>query len=273
VANLPEGNRHTRRRVSLSTSKDRINWSKPRVILYPDEAGPPDYDLALIFRRHGMFIGLYDPMFQEENEGEQEIHLATSRDGIHWQRTWDRKPFVSRGPAGAWDHGHVSVSLSPPVEMGDNLVFYYSGAPVGQNPELTGWEYENGFGIFRIRKDRFVGHWADRDVTGYLLTRQFVFDGTKLRINCISVPRAYDDPANGIFVEIVEGPPPAVATMGEAKPVAGFSLGDCDRIRVDQVNRLVSWKGKSDLSELKGRSVYLRFKLKDAALFSFQVEP
>jgi hypothetical protein len=272
VANLPEGNRHTRRRVSLSTSSDQVNWSKPRVVLYPDEAGPPDYDMAFIFRRHGVFIGLYDPLYQDKGEGEQEVHLATSRDGIHWQRTWDRKPFVPRGPAGSWDHGHVSVSISPPVEMGDNLVFYYSGAPVGQNPEYAGWEYENGFGIFRIRKDRFIGHWAERETTGYLLTRQFVLEGSKLRINCISVPRAYDQPENGIFVEIVAAPEPSVASMGVATPVAGFRLEDCDRIRVDQVNRLVTWKGNSDLTSLRGKAVYLRFKLKDAALFSFQIE-
>lgn len=74
-------------------------------------------------------------------------------------------------------------------------------------------------------------------------------------------------------MEILEAPAPGAASLGEAKPVPGFSLSDCDRIRVDQVNRLVTWKGKSDLSALAGRPVYLRFKLKDAAIFSFQVEP
>ncbi|MBL9213961.1 MAG: hypothetical protein JNG83_00645 [Opitutaceae bacterium] len=272
LATIPEGNRHTRRRVSLSTSPDLKHWSKPRVVLYPDERDTPDFDVALVFRRHDWFIGFYDPMYQEAGGGEQEIHLATSRDGIHWQRTWDREPFVPRGPAGSWDHGHVSMGFAPPVEMGDNLLFYYTGSPVGQGPPLLGWESELGFGIFKMRKDRFVGHWAERDATGYLLTRQFILDGSRLRLNCLAPPKAYDQPDHGIFVEILQAPASGAA-MGAAPPVEGFTLADCDRIRVDQIDRLVTWRGKSDLSALKGKAVYLRFQLKDAALYSFQIEP
>jgi hypothetical protein len=34
---------------------------------------------------------------------------------------------------------------------------------------------------------------------------------------------------------------------------------------------MVTWKGNADLSALKGRAVYLRFKMKKAGLFSFQL--
>ena len=56
VLPLPEGVRHTGRRLALSTSPDLKSWSLPRTVLYPDERDEPDYDNLYIFRRHGLFI-------------------------------------------------------------------------------------------------------------------------------------------------------------------------------------------------------------------------
>jgi hypothetical protein len=263
---LPEGTRHPRRRLAFTTSKDRIRWSTPRIIMYPDERGQPDYDSALIFRRHGVFICLYTEMYQEEGGSETETHLATSRDGIHWQRTWDREPFIARGPEGAWDHGQVSPSISPPLEMGQNLVFYYYGSPFGQSV----WGREGAIGLCRMRQDRFIGHWAGED-TGYLLTRQFVLEGSTLRVNCSSVPIPYYDESHGIYAEILG----AVDAEGNAtdaiKPIPGFTFEDCDKIKADQLDKIVTWKKKSDLSVLNGKAVFIRFKLKHAGLFAFRI--
>ena len=33
----------------------------------------------------------------------------------------------------------------------------------------------------------------------------------------------------------------------------------------------MKWQGKSDLSALKGKAVYLRFQIKKAGLYSFQI--
>ena len=50
--------------------------------------------------------------------------LATSRDGVAWQR--DRKPFLSRNPEnGSWDHAMAWMSSALPV--GDEVFFYYGG--------------------------------------------------------------------------------------------------------------------------------------------------
>jgi len=89
---IPEGPRHTSRRMALLTSPDLKTWSPPRIVLYPDERDEPDYNAVLVFRRHGLFIALYSQMAQETGGSEQEMYLATSRDGLHWQRTEDRQP-------------------------------------------------------------------------------------------------------------------------------------------------------------------------------------
>jgi hypothetical protein len=44
-------------------------------------------------------------------------------------------------------------------------------------------------------------------------------------------------------------------------------------VRKDALAHTVSWQGKSDLSALKGRAVYLRFEMKKAGLYTFRIAP
>ncbi|MFN0167437.1 MAG: hypothetical protein ACKV22_13480 [Bryobacteraceae bacterium] len=80
----------------------------PRSVMYPDERDIPDVDGAHVFRRHGAFLSLYAVMNAEKGKSENEAHIATSRDGVEWERMWDRKPLVSRREKGAFDHGRWS---------------------------------------------------------------------------------------------------------------------------------------------------------------------
>jgi hypothetical protein len=264
---LPEGERHTGRRLALSTSPDLKTWSQPRTILYPDERDEPDFDNVYVFRRHGVFFALYSQMFQETGRSETETHVATSRDGLHWERTWDRKPLIPRGPEGCYDHGQVEPGTSPPLEVGDDLFIYYYASPHGQSEPLA---TETCVALCRLRKDRFIGQWADES-TGYLLTRQFVFEGSRLELNCISSLAVYNKPDWGIRVEVLEPPDNATNERRWEKRIPGFTLEDCDNIRRDALAHTVSWKGKTDLSALKGRAVYLRFEMKKAGLYTFRV--
>ena len=70
---------------------------------------------------------------------------------------------------------------------------------------------------------------------GELLTKPLIFDGDKLEINASTAA------AGGVRVEVQ-----------------------------DEIARRVEWKGDADLGELAGKSVRLRFVLKDADLFSFR---
>ena len=100
-----------------------------------------------------------------------------------------------------------------------------------------------------------------------------MLEGNKLKINCTALPFPYHRETDGIRVAIVEAPDfKARETMWE-KAVPGFSLQDCDRVVSDNVAHTVTWKGKADLSSLKGRAIYLRFQLKNAGLYSFQIAP
>ena len=53
-------------------------------------------------------------------------------------------------------------------------------------------------------------------------------------------------------------------------PIPGFAAADCNEIIGDRIDRLVTWRGDSNLSSLGGRAVRLRFLMKDADLYSLQ---
>jgi len=282
---IPEGLRHVARRLAFSVSPDLENWSMPRTILYPDERDEPDYDMVFVFRRHGLFIGFVSQMQQEPGRArpngeralsQNQIYLATSRDGIHWERTWDRIPFVARGKEGAFDAGQVAPGTSPPVEAGMDLLMYYYAAPHGQSE----WFDETGVGLCRMRRDRFIAQCAgdpggveQSALTGYLVTREFLLEGRSIEINYTALPGPYHQPSDGIRVGILEAPDFQTRETSYEKAVPGFTLDDCDRIVGDSLAQPVKWKGSADLSRLRGRRIYLRFMMKKAGLYGFRVVP
>ena len=50
----------------------------------------------------------------------------------------------------------------------------------------------------------------------------------------------------------------------------GFTLNDCSEIYGDEIERTVEWDSQSDLSQLAGQAVRLRFVMKDADLYSLR---
>jgi hypothetical protein len=52
--------------------------------------------------------------------------------------------------------------------------------------------------------------------------------------------------------------------------ISGFSLGDCDEIGGNHLEKTVSWKGKTDLASLRGRAIRLRVVMRACKLFAFR---
>ncbi len=53
-------------------------------------------------------------------------------------------------------------------------------------------------------------------------------------------------------------------------PVAGLTFDECDILRGDTVDQVVTWNGKSDLSEI-GDMVAIRIRMFQAKVFAYQV--
>jgi len=255
-------NRHHRRRVALMTSPDFVNWSYPRVVCYPDEYDLPDYDHNRVFHHGNLYIMFYGAM-EDDTTGRWELRLATSADGVRWERFHTRETYLGRGPAGAWDAGGI-LPHGVPVPQGEKLLLYYSGTSIGQEEQGT---YTGGVGLALIKKDRFVEQRA-RGETGFLLTKEFILEGNTLHVNCEQKKGPYNDPR--LRVEIVRHP--VIGKHWEFNEVyEGFGLDDCDPIAFDHTDAAVTWKGSRDLTALAGKPVYLRFELHDMGLYSFRI--
>ena len=58
----------------------------------------------------------------------------------------------------------------------------------------------------------------------------------------------------------------------ERKAIPGFSLEECQEMIGNDLDRVVIWKGGSDVSKLAGKVVRVKFVMKDADLFAFKFE-
>ena len=255
--------RHHRRRVSCMVSEDFVHWSYPRVVLYPDEYDLPDYDHVLVFPYGNIFIMLYGAMYGDTT-GCWELRLATSEDGIRWDRFHTRETFLGGGPEGSWDAGGI-LPHGVPVRRGEYLLLYYSGLSRGQEEQGS---FGGGIGLATIKLDRFVEQRARGEETGYLLTREFILEGNSLRVNLEHQKGPYYSPR--LRVEILRHPPIGRHWLF-TQPYEGFTLEDCDPLALDNTDARVTWKGKGDLSSLRGKPVYLRFELHQVGLFSFRI--
>lgn len=272
--------RNTKRRFSLAISKDMKQWTYPRNIVVLDElddlpvtqvGNNMDIDWATVIRYQGIYFGFLHLMDNLTISVPRRNHLMWSRDGFDWDRLSQRPCFIENGEPGEWDAGSIgSISVIP---AGHQIKIYYSG---GNTPQgFYGREGEtnipgfSGTGLAFIGKDRFIGLQAGPE-GGFLLTRQFILEGNRIGIN---------------FRSGLQNPPPVLGTQIRAEllqpaadhtmalPYPGFSMKDCDVITVNEsFYQTISWKGISDLSELKGKPVFIRFYLRNTTLYTFQVK-
>ena len=248
------------RAIKTCTSEDFVNWTEPKWLDFGDAPREHLYTNAVkpYFRAPQILMGFPMRFMPSRNKLNHPVNgvsdgiFMTSRDGLHWHRWLEaflrpgmqRERWGSRNNMPAW--GMVTTEakrVDAPVEISmyasEN---YYSGAGVARLRRHT------------LRLDGFSSLHADYE-GGELLTRPLKFDGKELTIN-------YSTSAAG-SIRI------GICNM-QGKPMTGFAIGDCPPVYGDSVDEVVSWKSGSDVSEMSGRHVRLRFRLKDADLYSFR---
>jgi len=243
-----------RRRIAVVESPDLIHWSKVRTAIAPQEGDSNEFDHIAVFPCGNLLVGLLG-IFQEVggDSHTQILHIepAFSVNGVEWERLPDRSVFLAPSSREvAFDRASVRAAIAAvnDLETGDWLLYY--------NGSTESFLADSGaIGILRIKPDRFVEQ-ASGPEGGWLLTREFVLEGEALTVNCRAT--------GALRVELAEYP---------GQPIAGFSVDDCDPIHGDHLAHRVTWRGgHGDLSSLRGRPVYLRFKLEDASIWAFSVE-
>jgi len=83
-----------------------------------------------------------------------------------------------------------------------------------------------------------------------------VFDGESLTVN------AKANFFGSVVVEVLDE---------QGQPIENFTAADCIPMTEDAVNGAIAWRERSNLAELAGRSVKLRFGLKNARLYAYRI--
>jgi hypothetical protein len=255
-APAPRAGQIFRRLVGYSTSTDFMHWDRPWRIFTPDKADDgllEFYGMGGMHRRGGLTIGLVRVLRDDlpcdpggPRNGIGYAVLATTRDGVHWQRF--REPFLDRNlQAGSWDHAMTWIGGTLPV--GDEVYFYYGGYARGHKIAAS---TERQIGLARMKKDRYAGLAPEKD-EGTLRTRPFVVRGDRLTVN-VQAPRGE------LRVRLLDGDGRPSTALGnsEAQPVSGDALA-----------AEIRWP--RSVGELRGKAMCLEFRLRHARLFAFEL--
>ena len=166
-------------------------------------------------------------------DGFVDTQLAVSRDTVAWTR-W-REPFIARGEAGAWDWGMVYTD--GPVLHENQLYFFYMAGNLTHNGfSAQPWQgpystpNRRGKGVAVLRPDGYVSVEAESYAPGVLTTHRFRQEqGGQIRVNV-------DASAGELRYELLED---------TGQPIPGYTVDDCEPIRSDSLDGLLSWNGKS----------------------------
>ena len=251
------------RRIARSVSDDFVHWSLPEVVIRPDELDPPRLYNMDVTRYEGLYIGLLQvfhswgtrrlPGTPDEPET-FDLHLAFSRDGIRWERLANRPVFLERGYVGDFDGGMISGAHVPLIPYGDELRIYYTGHVGCHNLSPASPSSKHAIGVARLPRGRLVARTAG-DELGVLMTKPFVVEGRRLHVNA--------DTRRGLLKA-------EVVTAGGEK-IPGYTCSECHGITGNGFELPISWSRRSDLQELAGQTVRLRFYLREARLYSFRL--
>ncbi len=253
------GNLGCNRRIIRAESEDFIHWSRPELVIAPDELDPAKLYGMSAMRYENTYIGLLQlfdtlgarriPLSSLESDT-IDVQLVFSDDGKNWERLANRPVFLPRGHVGTYDGGMIFGGTPPFIEYGDELRIYYSGAAACHSlPAVTG----RTMNVARLPKGRLVARTAG-DELGALITKPMVLAGNALELN----------------IDARQGLARAELTDAEGRPIPGFTAADSDIIRENSLAHRVSWHGSTDIKSLSGQAVRLRIYLHRSKLYSFR---
>ena len=251
------------RRIAYTESTDLVQWTQPRLIIGTDELDTLYLYGMAVSRYQNMYLGLLQNLYAHADydrvkvpkASEIDIQLAWSRDGMHWDRHPQRPIFIPTGPlrAGVPDWGMVHA-MNDILDVGDRVHVYYCGTEGLHTSVVPGRTRHICLGT--LRRDGFVSLDAPRE--GWALTAPLRCPGGKLHIN------AATDADGVIQVAIREGEGVRDGEWPEA-----WSLDHATDFTGDAIDHEVDWKGQTDLSPWKDKTIRLEFRIVKARLYSF----
>ena len=134
-------------------------------------------------------------------------------------------------------YGAIALGIVPTPDSQTHLSIYVN--------RHTGYKSAHLMS-YTLRYDGFISVNAPYS-GGEMATKPFTFQGKQLSINYANSAPGY------VRVEIQDA---------AGRPIPGFTLTDSAEIIGDEIDRAVAWKNGSDVSQLAGKPVRLRFVMK-----------
>ncbi|MCA9068236.1 MAG: hypothetical protein KDA84_04900, partial [Planctomycetaceae bacterium] len=236
------------RAIMTSTSQDFVNWTNPVLLTFPDTPHQHLYTNAVRPYPRAPHIRVGFPTRYLPKGSQVEPVFMASRDGVTFTRY--PKPIIPRTAPEDRDGNRSNYMANGLVQLPGKPNEY---SVYGTEAYYTG--PDSRLRRFTYRVDGFVSLRA-KPKGGELVTKPITFTGDQLSLNFQTGEQG------GLQVEIQDD---------DGQPIKGFKLSDCQPIKGDEIDQKVSWKN-TDLAQLVGQPVRLRFVLKDGDLFSYQFQ-
>ena len=236
------------RAIMTGTSTDFRHWNDPVLLDYGDVPQQHLYTNAVhtYFRAPHILLGFPTRYLPDENSRVEPTFMA-SRDGRRFHR-WLAPVIPESAPQDrggnrsnymAWGIIHL------PHDDAELSVYATEAYYTGPDSRLRRFTY---------RLDGFVSL-RGSEAGGELVTKPLTFQGKHLSVN-------YEVAKSGTLrIELLDA---------KGIPIDGYRLMDCDALKEEAIDQTVTWQGKSDVSELAGQVVQIRFAVTDGDLYSFQ---
>ncbi len=279
-----EGGFEGTRMIARAISDDYIHWTNEGPIVFPEGEGPvPEAQyytnqIRPYYRAPNIYIGfptryidnglIRATEFLPEWDRRQErisqalrygtavtdLVYITSRDGTCFRRS--NEAFLSPGlkTKDNWVYGDNYLAWT--VIETDSL---RDDCPRELSLYSTDSYFTGTFSQLRrytLRIDGF-GSVHAKNTIGEMVTRPFTFDGKALSLNIGTAAAGF------VKMEFLDA---------SGNPIPGFTLEECDMFFGDTLDWRCSWNGSTDVSSLAGKTVSLRFVMREADLYSMKFE-
>lgn len=210
--------------------------------------------------------------------------LFSSRDGRRFHHVGGTRPWVQNGPPGSPDYGMSCFCSAPtPLYHAGEMIIPYLASPHKQNwfghdaptPLLPADSWQSQAAAWQQRETLRRGS-LHRAAYGYILredgwvalepvyeegtvlTKQFVFEGDTLQVNC--------ECSYGFLQAELLGP--------DFQPLAGFAQSDCVPLHIEVSDRAwhsIQWSSGADLRAFWNTPVRICFYLREVSLYGFRI--
>ena len=181
--------------------------------------------------------------------------MAFSRDLRYWARPV-RDPVLPLGKAGSWDDGTLYTSSNMQVSDKEMSV-YYGAMNLPHGGSAGNMKQYARIAKASWRRDGLVSLYNGGSDTGSVTTKTITFTGKQLKVN------AKLEKDGSLRVEVLDK---------EGKAINGYTISQSKAIGKDEFAATVQWDKGSDIAELQGKEIKLRFHLLGGNLYSYWFE-